>query len=480
MASSKAQRTDERTFSLRSNVRTSVAPIFALVAFLIAPDVNAADKADPVFIVWTETHQTIVGFGGTMGWIHPHPEQRDEVFDLLFKDLGASVLRVQALGGEGGDEVTPEKENDNNDPDTFDWSKFSFKETEAKAALNIKSAQSRGVKLILPVTWSPPGWMKDNGKRTGTSAMLKPEMADEFAELWAAYVIAMKRDFGIEIHDICIQNEPDLTWYYPTCRIDAGLLARTMLATRKKLEHEKLDVRVLGPDTCRIYHLAEYAEQMEKWKSSPGTPLLTHLYDLDIGFEEVEKDAPRWNAARVLVEKYKRPLWLVETANYLSGVDPASYSEALLWAQKIHWALCAGDCEMVCYWQLFFDKKGEALIYCAKSEDKKYEITPKFYTSKNFFKFVRPGMVRVSAATTGKDVLVSAFDDPAAKDHRVIVLINTAKEARTVSFTETGAWQRFTTAVDRKCVDDGTLKSLETIALPAQSVTTLVAVATER
>lgn len=435
----------------------------------------AAEKPEPIIIVWTETHQTIVGFGGTMGWIHPHPDQREEVFDLLFKQLGASVLRVQALGGEGGDEVTPEKVNDNSDPNVFDWPKFNFKETEAKAALNIKSAQARGVKTILPVTWSPPGWMKDNGKRTGSGAMLKPEMADEFAELWAAYVIAMKRDFEIEIHDICLQNEPDLTWYYPTCRIDGGLLARTMLATRKKLEREKLAVRVLGPDTCRIFHLPEYVEQMEKWNASPGTPILTHLYDLEIPFEDVAMDPPRWKKARELAEKYKRPLWMVETANYLSGVEPGSYAEAFVWAQKMHWALCEGDCQMVCYWQLFFDKKGEALIYCEKSEDKKYEVTPKFYTSMNFFKFVRPGMVRVSAATNAKGVLVSAFDDPVTKGHRVVELVNTAKEARTISLTETGAWQRFTTTAEKHCQDDGALKSVDSVELPALSVTTLVA-----
>lgn len=448
-----------------------------LCAFLglAAPGVGAAaaEAPEPVFIVWNDTHQTIVGFGGTMGWIHPHPQEREEVFDLLFKQLGASVLRVQALGGEGGDEVTPEKENDNGDPDVFDWSKFTFKETEAKAALNIKAAQARGVETIIPVTWSPPGWMKENGKRTGIGGNLKPGMIDELAELWTAYVIAMKRDFGIEIRELCIQNEPDLSFYYPTCRIEPPLYARAMLAVRQRLEKEKLNVRVLGPDTCRIYHLPEYLEAMEQLKASPATPILTHLYDLDIPFEEVDKDAPRWRTARALAEKYKRTLWLVETANYLSGAVPGSYDEAILWAQKIHWALTEGDCELVCYWQLFFDKKGEALIYCPKSEAKNYEITPKFYTSMNFFKFVRPGMVRSSAATNAKGVLVSAYHDPREKGRRTIVLINSAHDARTVSLSETGAWRRYTTTARLNCVDEGLQTQLDSVVLPPQSVITL-------
>jgi O-glycosyl hydrolase len=187
----------------------------------------------------------------------------------------------------------------------------------------------------------------------------------------------------------------------------------------------------------------------------------------------VDKDPARWRSARTLAEKYKRPLWLVETANYLSGAEPGSYDEAMIWAQKMHWALTEGDCQMVCYWQLFFDKKGEALIYCAKSEDKNYEITPKFYTSMNFFKFVRPGMVRSSAATNAKDVLVSAYDDPQTKGHHVVVLVNAANVERTVSLSETGTWQRFTTTVELKCHHEGALKSLDGIILPPQSVTTL-------
>ena len=88
----------------------------------------------------------------------------------------------------------------------------------------------------------------------------------------------------------------------------------------------------------------------------------------------------------------------METANYLSTrITKGSYEEALVWAQKMHSALVDGDCEVVCYWSLFFDKKGEALIYCPKSEARNYEITPKYYTSMNFFRFIRPGMIRCSA-----------------------------------------------------------------------------------
>ena len=63
---------------LRGGSFASVA--LALGVLLVGCTVQlAGDMA----IDWGETHQSIVGFGGAMGWIHPHPDQREEVFDLM-------------------------------------------------------------------------------------------------------------------------------------------------------------------------------------------------------------------------------------------------------------------------------------------------------------------------------------------------------------------------------------------------------------
>ncbi len=426
-----------------------------------------------VKVDWDETHQTIVGFGGSMGWIHPHPRHREKIFDLLFKELGVSVLRIRALGGEGGDEDCPEPVNDNADPNNFDWSKFRFKTTEAKNAVIIKAAQKRGVKVIISTAWSPPGWMKDSGERAG-GGELKPEMLDEYAELWTAYVLAMKKDFGIEIGHLSIQNEPDLEYYYPTCGLPAKLYARAMASVRRRLKNEKLDVAVLGPDTCRIYHVPQYLQEIEAAKVNPGEPILTHLYDLSIPYERVEKDASRWRKVRDLARKSKRSLWLMETANYLSyGAEPASYREAMIWAQKIHAALVAGDCEVVCWWSLYFDKKGEALIYARQTEAETYEITPKFYTSRHWFGFVRPGMLRCTAGSGDKHVLVSAFR-PQEAPQRVLVLINTAAEHKPMRLPAPGnvTWTRYETTADKHCAKS-TGKTKQ-IRLPPQSVTTIL------
>ena len=431
---------------------------------------GAGGSPAAISVDWTETHQTIVGFGGTMGWIHPGPKTRDEVFDLLFTRLGASVLRIRALGGEGGDEQSLEMVNDNDDPDAFNWPRLPVASTEAKNAALIRAARARGVKTFIATSWSPPGWMKDTGRRAG-GGYLKPKasMIEEYAELWAAYLIGMRREFGIDIPCISIQNEPDLTYYYPTCRFEPDFYAKVMAAVENRLKREKLNVRVLGPDTCRIYNLREYVGEMEKAKVSPGTAILTHLYDLSVPFDRVDRDPGRWREARELAREFKRPLWLVETANYLSyGVEAGSYGEALAWAQKLHHALVDGDCEVVCYWALFFDKKGEALIYCPKTGSDEYEITPKFYASMNYYRFIRPGMVRCTASSADRQVLVSAFKSEGA---RVVVAVNPAKAARKVRLG--GAWELHVTAPEKNCSRGGRINDGEAV-LPPRSVTTFV------
>jgi glucuronoarabinoxylan endo-1,4-beta-xylanase len=439
-----------------------------VLCFLAAPLLAAEIAPD-----WQAPRQTIVGFGGTMGWIHPHESIRDEVADLLFRKLGASVLRVRALGAEVHGERSLEDTNDNLDPFTFDWGWLPVKFTERENAALIVAARKRGVKTFVPTAWSPPGWMKLSGRRIG-GGTIDPKMAEEFAELWAAYVIGMKRDFGIEIRRLSIQNEPDVQdGGHATCQVPPDVYAKLLLTVAARMKREKLDVQVLGPDTCYIANLPDYLKAMDAAGAAPGAPALAHMYDGAPTLKSVRQDALRWRTARRAVAESGRPIWFMESANVGAGAPaPGSWSEALLWAQRIHHALVAADAQVVCYWQLYFDKKGETLIYAAKSGARRYEITPKFYTSMNYYRFVRPGMVRVDVRG-GRGLLVSAFRAPDGPQ-RVVVVVNPLIGPVSVQL-DTGVsadWQRYETTRTRKCLRAPWPTG--PVSLPSQSVTTFL------
>ncbi len=434
---------------------------------LLAAPLHAAEITPD----WEAKKQTIVGFGGTMGWIHPHEDIRDEVAELLFAKLGASVLRVRALGAEVHGERSLEDANDNLDPFTFDWTKLPVKVTERDNAAMILAARKHGVKTIVPTAWSPPGWMKQNGKRTA-GGTINPKMAEELAELWAAYVIGMKRDFGIEIRHLSIQNEPDVQDNgHPTCQVPPDVYAKLLATVDARMKREKLNVQVLGPDTCFIANLPDYLKAMDAAKVLPGAPALTHIYDDSSTLTTVRRDALRWHTALRTVADSGRPLWFMESANVgPEPTEPGGWDEALLWAQRIHHALVDASAQVVCYWQLYFDKKGEALIYAAKSGVRNYEITPKFYTSMNYYRFVRPGMVRVNVPRK-PGLLTSAFRAPDGPQ-RVVVIVNPLIGPIPVQLNIGPAAdaQRYETTRTRKCLRIPWPQG--PALLPARSVTT--------
>ena len=81
----------------------------------------------------------------------------------------------------------------------------------------------------------------------------------------------------------------------------------------------------------------------------------------------------------VLTDDANTMIFESDTA-YLRATQRNLTASALAWARHVHLALVEGECSAVLFWGLYFDKKGEALLYAEKSKAGKYEITPKFYT----------------------------------------------------------------------------------------------------
>jgi len=402
---------------------------------------SAAPAAAESWRVGSEARdQTLAGCGGPRGWVYPPQSIREEVADLLFDDLGVSLLRVRALGRNDdptGDEGALEQENDNDDPLTFRWAGFDFAGCEEEQARLCQAARRRGVRLFVAAAWSPPGWMKDNASRVNGGAV-KEDCYEEFAELWAAYLIGMRKRYDVEFTHLTLLNEPDvIPRPYPCCVMDAEPLARLAGVVARRLEREKLSTRLLGPDTSRPYNFVRYAERQlaEPAAAARSRELSTHLYRLDRDFYAVEENRADWQEIAACAERAGRPVWLTEFSNYagaFSGGEPASAREALAWAHHLHLALTAGNCAAVCYWGLFFDKPEESLLYARTSHATEYVITPKYHTTKQYFRFVRPGMVRLGVTPpreASPDVLVSAFAAPRGRNWSVVA-VNLSQEER--------------------------------------------------
>jgi O-glycosyl hydrolase len=429
--------------------------------------------------------QTVAGFGGTVGWIYPREEQLEKVADLLFTDLGVSILRLSALSknGDETDEGSPEHVNDDREASRITWRGFDFAACEDQQARIAAAAARRGVRAFVAASWSPPGWMKTNGKRTNGGSLL-PGMESELAELWTAYLLWMRRERGVTVSALSLQNEPEVPRSYPTALFSPRELDRSARALLARAAREKLSPRLLYPEVSQLGRLEEYLEAASRETLAATGAISVHGYSLAVDYYDLEAYRRMWTDVRKLVAPYRKPLWMTEFSNYsgaFSGRKQGTWEEALAWARHVHLALVEGECSAVFFWGLYFDKKGEALIYAEKDGAEKYEVTPKFYTAKNYFRFVRPGAVRVACSPAKGSLECSAFWHPAERT-LTAVIVNPGDAEVLVSFRVEGLRAPKWTSMHRSSRGEDCLAldperervDRSRLRFPAGSVTTMV------
>lgn len=176
--------------------------------------VNSTNSFQNIEIDDSQKFQYIDGFGYTLtgGSVEVinrlSPSRRKALLDELFgngkNSISISYLRLSIGASDLDGEVfsyddLPEGQTDPS------LSKFSLaKDKNLIAMLKEILAINPFVKIIA-APWSPPVWMKDNGKSKGGS--LKPEFYGTYAQYFVKYIQGMKKE-GITIDAVTPQNEP--------------------------------------------------------------------------------------------------------------------------------------------------------------------------------------------------------------------------------------------------------------------------------
>ncbi|MFM9949493.1 MAG: glycoside hydrolase family 30 protein [Saprospiraceae bacterium] len=189
--------------------------------FLKASEVTATvpqpgDETLPtIFIDPAKTYQQMDGFGFTLTGGSAQlinrmsPEKRAALLEELFgtkgEQIGISYLRISIGASDLSDRVfsycdLPEGQTD------VELETFSI-EPERKDLIPILKAilKINPEIKIMGSPWSPPVWMKTNGKSIGGS--LKPVFYGAYARYFVKYIQAMQQE-GIPIDAITVQNEP--------------------------------------------------------------------------------------------------------------------------------------------------------------------------------------------------------------------------------------------------------------------------------
>lgn len=430
--------------------------------------------------------QVIQGFG--LNYTGPYfRNDQKPMFDMLVKDLGATMFRVVAYFVYSDWEIT----NDNDDPHLANWEYYNSRYSNPvfEATWNgLRHLNSMGIRPVLALMGPVPDWMVEEGtpppkhrvcQPSSRLGRLKPAMYDEFAETVVTLAAYARQKAHIDFEYFSPFNETDC---YPPegPRIDPDEVANVLAAVASRMKKEGLaDVRLAVADQAIIStdYLSPILKNAELMKQVGVFTL--HTYGEDSVGPHVE------NVARSSHSQV--PVWLTEYGD-LNDQDRTFDNEWKLYSlaanRRALTALNQGASALF-YFNAFddYEECARRLTYYGlfRSADQVYSPKKRYYATKQLYYFVKPGARRIAATAAARGLTVSAFYD-GGDDSVVLVGVKAGGANRIeVVLPDSGraprSWDLYLTTRSIDCRKVHTISdagpSLE-IELPDEAVFTLV------
>ena len=299
--------------------------------------------------------------------------------------------------------------------------------------------KASGEELVLFASpWSPPDYMKDNGKITGGGRLL-----DEYKKLWALYYTKYIKAYaqeGIKISAVTIQNEPNAkqTWEscFYTAEDEKSFIRDYLIPVFDEQGLSDVKFIIWDHNKERVYDrakqiLSDEAVNRRVWAVGH------HWYSGD-----------HFEGLRLVHEQFDKPLICTEFCASFKTLNP---EDVIPVAERYAVEMCENfnNYEIAsCDWNLvlsqnggpyhnrtrksqavpgvvFDDTEGGCLAPVLYDDSKKKLIvTPIYYYIGHFSRFVRRGARRIAVTKYTEQLHVCAFVNPDGT--KVAILINTS------------------------------------------------------
>jgi glucuronoarabinoxylan endo-1,4-beta-xylanase len=416
-------------------------------------------ESDATGIVDVNTvYQQLEGFGASgawyEGWLTAHPS-RNEIYDILFKQLGLDIYRLRNTYEISSDYIT----------------------YSAQIVAAAESSLGHPIKIMLS-SWSPPAYLKSNGSTVRGTLKKDTDgnyMYDEFARWWADSLVEFAGR-GIITDYVNIQNEPDFVTDWDTCKFtptetaDSAGYNLAFEAVYQELSSRMDDMpKMLAAEACGCGVTHAYINALIDPNHAYG--YAHHLY-ADGDYDNPDSFIP---AMQNFAARYSdKPLFQTE---YSRGSGEEPFSVAMDLARHMHNSLVhEGACSFF-YWDLFWGGEGGLVTLDNPWQARPgYTINPTYYAFKQYSAFTDPGWYRVEASTDSSSLRISAFISPDANDLTVVV-INVSDIDIDLSLS-LGDFSSETSAVYRTGETEGAayigmFDQYLPLALPPQTITTI-------
>jgi glucuronoarabinoxylan endo-1,4-beta-xylanase len=416
-------------------------------------------QADVIAIDHTTKYQTIDGFGGFGGNDYEYSggtQYTAAWSQMIAQDLGLTIQR-EFLNDTPIETPT----------DTAAVNQGNISGLAAPRFLGIvKSLHDAGVPTFFFSHLSPPAFMKSNGEVSNGGTLLPTQYAN-FASYCAAIVKLYKRDAGVDLPYMSLQNEPLFVEPYASCVYTAQTLRDIIKVVGQKFAAEGITTKIMAPealpaqwDGLRSFFTTICGDTSA---SKYVGVLAVHNYAAD-GVGAGTTGAGEWVSMASMAKQYGKRLWQTETSGYA-----LTWNGAMTMATSIYMALKFGNVNGWVYYRLGASSTNSDAL--TQNGNK----TVLYTALKNFSRYIRPGAVRINATQSDTTVGVIAFMNSTDATITAVVL-NPNAIAKTISFTGTAIpshLQMYTSSATKSCVDDGSVSS-SSITIPANSLVTLV------
>ena len=294
----------------------------------------------------------------------------------------------------------------------------------------IKEAQqvARQPLKMLASPWSPPAWMKTNGKHNG-GGKLKPEFRKAWADYYARYVREYEKE-GVPIWGLTVQNEPAAAQVWESCVYTAeeerDFVRDYLGPTLQKagLGHLKIIIWDHNKDLL-IERIRPSYNDPEASKFIWGAGF--HWYGPE-KFDNLQLAHEAWPDKKLVFTEGCQ-----EDGPHIGSWDLGERYAHNIINDLNRWTVGWID------WNLVLDENGgpnHANNFCsapiiADTKNDRLIFQSSYYYLGHFCRFIRPGAVRILCATTREDLEATAFANP--DESIVVVVLNRTDERRNFS-----------------------------------------------
>lgn len=436
----------------------------------------------------TDKYQTIDGFGffgaADVWWSSPAAMWDDAWGEKVISDLGISIWR---------NEVFPPSMP--GVPQDADWAK------QKPVVLGLKAKADKykvDLKFIATV-WSPPAdlkwpcnmsWAGDaNATRqagavsTKNGGTLNPNKYSVYAD-WLKSNLQMYKDAGVDMYALSLQNELMFKQTFNSCTYTISWYNDLLVNVVPKIKAGFPNIKIYGAE-----NMLDMEGKDENWqwfyhsgvKANPEAAsnldiLAVHGYSDGVAASSGSALAKMWTNHK---EHFSLPMnkkaWMTETSGYVdtwekSGDKPG----ALNLAMDIHSGLFYGNMSAWVWWQGSQSNIDEFALMSGTTPSKKY------FVSKHFYRYIRPGAVRVKSISEDPEFFVTAYENT-AKESQAIVIINAGNTDKALSLKGVGLaatykmYRTNSSSENCKYIKDISSGEANSFAVPAKTIVTLTA-----